>query len=230
MKRNLRKFAILSIILFFGFFMQIGLVQGYNYEPSVNVGDELIWKSRTSHNNGSIDEQYTRHLITSIVDVNETSTEVKVNVSSSADNIAYQDQEVNTTYGILEDYDEYPIFILSRLYHYIVPGTKIGDYIGYFLQPTPYWDVPLDSIERGYGIKFTQDNGDKTVLVFNKKGILEKYEFYNASLGENFDQNLFSINGEIYSSKTIPGYSIWMVLGWCGVFFGAIITKNKKSK
>ena len=201
---------------------------GYNHDPSVNVGEELIWKSRTSHNNGSIDEQYTKHVITSIVDVDEVSTEVKVNLSSSTDNSVYQHQEENTTYGILEDYDEYPIFILSRLYHYITPGTKIGDYVGYFLQPTPYWDVPIDSLERGYGIQFTQDNGDKTVLVFNKDGILEKYELYNSSINRNYEYSLYSINGEIYTPKNIPGYSVWILFGVCLGIVGLIMISNRK--
>ena len=229
MKKNSRIFLVACIFLFLCFFTQMKLVQGYNYDPSVNVGDELIWKSRTSHNNGSIDEQYSKHLITSIIDIDGISTEVKVNSSSSADNIDYHHQEENTTYGVLENYDEYPIFILSRLYHYITPGTKIGDYIGYFLQPTPYWDVPIDSIERGYGIQFTQDTGDETTLVFNRDGILEKYGFFNASINENYEYNLYSINGEIYTPKRIPGYSVWMLSSFCLVIIGLIIVFNRKS-
>lgn len=210
------------------FFAQAERVQGLNYEPLVHVGDELIWKVQTTHSNNSIDERYIKHVITSIHDVNDVKTEVNVNSSSSIDNINYHQEEENTTYGILEDYSDYPIYIISRLYHYIVPKTKIGDYIGYILAPTPYWDIPIDTIERGYGIQFTYENDDEITLAYIKEGILEKYEFFNASLNQNYDQNLYSINGEQYSSKTISGYSIWMLLGWCGVIFTVILIKHLK--
>jgi len=206
--------------------LNISKVHALNYTPSVEVGDELVWRNEVEYQ-GETTVTYYKYNITSIEDESEK-TLVNASMYSSEDNVNYI-FVLNRTLGTLQDYssDECSLYG-DRI---IIPGTKVGDYLEAFVDP---FGFTVSSIKRGMGVKMER-SGDRREIEFNEDGIQVRYS-YEGTYYLNADKSerlLYSINEELYEYKSIPGYSVLLIIGFSiiglvGLFLRLKII-NKKS-
>ena len=199
-------------------------VSAYNYDPGVNVGDELVY----TFNGTSPTYQDVTHFkinVTTITDaVNVTVIEGYIDHSEDGGvNYGYETSALEL--AILKDYSLNPEHIFDDLQFFVVPGTKIGDYqtdIQALLT-----SGTATSIENGYGMNISDSTDINRVQVYDKNGILTKYWNNDTYI---YDVNIYSINGEIYKPPAIPGYPMAFVIGFTLLgILGIYISRFRKN-
>lgn len=204
-------------------------VQALNYTPAVEVGDELVY--RVQHYREYLDEEeitYVKYNITCVEDVLET-TIVNASQYNSEDNLNYTFVQ-NRTIGTLQDYS----LVLYSLYGaiIIIPGTKIADYISNYEYFWPHDSIT--SIKRGYGVKIESQFYWRE-YEYNKNGIEVRITIHDPHpLGgyQDLEWILYSINGELYDYKSVPGYSVPLIVGFSvlGLISLFVWVKQKERK
>ena len=203
-----------------------GKVNAYNYEPPVEVGDEIVY---TYHSTSPSYQNFT-HLKMNVTEIEDTTSNTKINgyVLGSEDNRKTYEILYFDTPAVLMNYSLSPITPIGSMNIFVVPGTKIGDYAEEIT--AILFSGTATSIENGYGIKIVNStvlfNGNRTV-VYDEEGILIKYRYESTYLYE-FD--IFSINGKRYS---IPGYSTLLIIGFMllsvlGLYFTVLKKKSHR--
>jgi hypothetical protein len=206
-----------------------------NYTPSVDIGDELIYKGESYQEGyteeGIMDKHFEKYLITRIEDQDNFTT-IFANISESEDNKNYSQIINDYPLAVLADYRVEPQYLISTIL--LVPGTRIFDYV---IEIYEYFngECNITKIQNGYGITLEYVHYDlgpiRNTVIYNQDGILEVLEFRYADLfddGEYFgNYHLFSINGKRYD---IPGFPWYLILIFTFVSILGIFLKVKKRK
>ncbi len=215
-------FMICSLSLLFG---NISSVKAYNFDPSVEVGDEIVYE----YYSDIYDLELITHVmvnVTDITDVADNATVIEgilygsVNGGDSFD--AAEQGPMNL--ATLIDYSLNHSSPIDEGDFFVVPGHKIGTYVVEINAALS--SGTATSIKNDYGIEITGSPDVNKTMVYNKDGIVTTYHRTDDEGIRNFD--IYSINGRRY---TIPGYPIiiiigFMILGALGIY---LIKFRKKS-
>jgi hypothetical protein len=219
-------FLLLLVCLIPVSIMCVSNVSAYNYDPGVNVGDEIVY----TFNSTSPTYQDVTHLkinVTTITDgVNVTVIDGYIDFSEDG-GVNYGYETGATELAILQDYSPNPEVIFDDLQFFIVPGTKIGDFTADI--QALLTSGTATSIERGYGMEISGSMDINRIQVYDKNGILTKLWNNDTYI---YEANILSINGETYTPPVIPGYPTLFVVGFMllGIIGIYLVKMHKKTR